>query len=362
MVDSRYDSIDFLGIAKRATQSWRFIKNRHTPDAVIEKLIEQSKGCLSTDSEKAIEHAQAAVRMAETVWPKAVPGTKVRAMGFLMTAYRRAGDFLAAEKVEELADAIVDTGKILLATDEAIYFRHKALLIAAQGYPDIALFWIDQAMELLEDTEEKHHLGIVRFTRAEFLADTDRFDEAECELLQSLDEIDCEKEPRWAYAAFQNLAHDYVNRGRLTSARSAIKQARGLLASAGDNEADALRLDWIDARLQGALGESGRAENLFWTVRDGFHRQGRAYEVALVTLELALLMAESGSYRQVKRLAEESLTMFRALHLPQRQTAAFSVLRTAKNVEAIQSVQTWVKQHAKDWRVPAATGTQPAKS
>ncbi|HYX24555.1 MAG TPA: hypothetical protein VFC23_10425, partial [Thermoanaerobaculia bacterium] len=77
------------------------------------------------------------------------------------------------------------------------------------------------------------------------------------------------------------------------------------------------------------LGERERARTAFEEVRREFTERGMGYDTALVSLELAALDLEDGRTAEVKELAREMVTVFRAQEVQREALAALLLFRRA---------------------------------
>ncbi|HEX3554365.1 MAG TPA: hypothetical protein VIA62_14155 [Thermoanaerobaculia bacterium] len=98
------------------------------------------------------------------------------------------------------------------------------------------------------------------------------------------------------------------------------------LAERLGEELDLTRVVWLEGKVAAGLGRAGEACADFERVRRVFHRCGLAFDYALVSLELALILLEQGHTAEVRTIAEEMLAIFRAQEV-ERETGAPALLR-----------------------------------
>ncbi len=84
----------------------------------------------------------------------------------------------------------------------------------------------------------------------------------------------------------------------------------------------ALRGRWLNGRLHAGLGLQREAAVLFEEVRQGFLARDLLYDAALVSLDLALALAELGERPRVRSLAHGMYEVFRAQQIPREASAA----------------------------------------
>ncbi len=96
-----------------------------------------------------------------------------------------------------------------------------------------------------------------------------------------------------------------------------------------------LRLAWVRARIAAGSGDIAEAERLYLEVREGFIRQGIGYDAAIASLELALLYVRQERTVELKRLAEEMLSIFRSQNIHREATAALMLFQDAARREVV---------------------------
>ncbi|HEX2224834.1 MAG TPA: hypothetical protein VHN15_11570, partial [Thermoanaerobaculia bacterium] len=77
------------------------------------------------------------------------------------------------------------------------------------------------------------------------------------------------------------------------------------------------------------LGQSLRAETVLRAARDGFQELDLPYDLALVSLELALLCAEQGRAAEARRIAAEMLPLFASRQIHREALAALRLWQEA---------------------------------
>jgi len=101
------------------------------------------------------------------------------------------------------------------------------------------------------------------------------------------------------------------------------------------NELDFVRLHWLEARVFAGMGQFEEAVAAFRQVRGEFAARGIAYDTALVSLELAGLLAEQGRAGEVKSLARQMAFIFKAQGVHREALTALSMFRKAAEEEAV---------------------------
>ncbi len=105
------------------------------------------------------------------------------------------------------------------------------------------------------------------------------------------------KEPRFLCVLRFNLAVNLCHLGRHAEAEKLLPDIRSLAVRLG-NGLDLVRALWLEGRIAAGLGQRDQAVSALERVRADFMSRGMAYDVALATLELAVLFLEEGKGRK----------------------------------------------------------------
>lgn len=92
---------------------------------------------------------------------------------------------------------------------------------------------------------------------------------------------------------------------------------------------DFARFQWVSGRIAGGLGRLEEAATLLLQARGMFSAKGLAFEMALVSLELAFLYSQAGRTEAVKDIARHLAPLFKAQALPRETLAALGLFRQA---------------------------------
>ncbi len=96
-----------------------------------------------------------------------------------------------------------------------------------------------------------------------------------------------------------------------------------------------LRLSWLRGKVAAGLGDAEAAEHFFIETRQGFLNQGIGYDVAMVSLDLAVLYVKEGRTAEVLRIAEEMVALFEAQAVHREALAAFRLFLEAARREEV---------------------------
>ena len=91
----------------------------------------------------------------------------------------------------------------------------------------------------------------------------------------------------------------------------------------------------LEGRIAWGLGEHTKAEQRLLQARNGYLAQRQGFNAALVTLDLAAFYLERGRPREVKRLAEQMVSIFKAQDVHRELIAALTVFQQAACAETL---------------------------
>lgn len=121
--------------------------------------------------------------------------------------------------------------------------------------------------------------------------------------------------------------------GRIQEARAVFEKLAPLWEEHAPGVPNRLRLLWLDARISWGEGDLAIAECKLLEVRDGWEERQEAYEVALVSLDLAVLLLEQRRTQEVKRLASAMLPIFGAQDVHRYALAALALVQRSVETE-----------------------------
>ena len=214
--------------------------------------------------------------------------------------------------------------------DEARLLDLEASLRRAQRRLPEALALLDHALALGKEKAT----GRILILKAKTLEELGDYERAVSVLRQADPFLDAKSEPRLLLCHRFNLLDYLCHLGRFTEAVPLLSPVRDLAAALG-NELDLVRLRWLEGRLAAGLGHVEEAIEALRLVRADFTNRGIAYDAALVTLELAALLAAQGRTREVKDLARHSAPLFKAQGVHREALAALAVFRQAAEKETL---------------------------
>ena len=167
-------------------------------------------------------------------------------------------------------------------------------------------------------------------------------------LRRALDLIDPQDDPRVFLAARHNLINALNRNGRSREAFALLFHTRPLYLKAGDRM-NLLKLRWLEGLVALGLQRIEQAEAAFQEVRQAFIELDLAYDMALVSLDLAGTYTVQGRSADVRNIAEETLAIFQAHNIHREALAALLVFCSAARVdqaglELVREVSDFLKQ------------------
>lgn len=168
----------------------------------------------------------------------------------------------------------------------------------------------------------------------------------------ALRDLDPELHPRLHLMARYNLTLQLAEADRTEEAAALLEGDLGLYDQFPEPWTQ-LRLLCVRAKIADARGDLDTAAQLYAEARDGFIRQGIGYDVAIVSLELAMVYLKQGRTAEVRQLAEEMHPLFEAEGVHREATAALLLFQNAvredsATVELVRNVTDYLKRARKN--------------
>jgi transcriptional regulator with XRE-family HTH domain len=297
-----------------------------------ELLCEKSVEAAGGSAKRALRLAQLAVLAAERV--PGADGWQRRVEGYcrmhLSSALRVGGTLPAAAealaRAAELWQAGAGDDPGLL--NEARVLQIEASLRRERRELPRALALLDRALAI-DRWGETPSLLIGKAKALEELGD---FAESIALLRQAAPLIDVDRDLVKLFSVHLNLAINLCHLGRHQDAALALPEVRALARRLG-NRLDDLRVGWLEAKVAAGLGWTEEAVAGFERLRAGFEQEKIAYDVALVTLELAELHAAHGRTAEVKALARRAARIFEQQEVHREAQRALDLVRQAADEE-----------------------------
>jgi transcriptional regulator with XRE-family HTH domain len=248
--------------------------------------------------------------------------------------WRARGDLQAAEDALTLAEALWETGKDAEhgLVEEGLIFLSKASLRRTQCR-------FDETAELL-DRAERMAIGPtflvqVQVSRAKLLDDRGYLEEAVAILERVSESVSPDEDPRILLMVWQNLTDNLSKLERFSEAAGLLPEVRRYWQATGSGALNLVRLSWTEARILAGLGSVEEGLEILARVRGEFSARSMAYDMALVSLELAVAYAAEGRDDQVKVIARHMAPIFQAQEVHREVLATLTLFRQAAERERV---------------------------
>lgn len=292
---------------------------------------------------------------------EALRGLQARAVAQLGNVFRIHADYHSAERAFERVDSLSESG-FVSPLDKARLLDLKASLRRDQRRFDEASQLLDQVISIYHQLGQWSLLG--RSLKQKSMVCGEAGDlEAEIALLRcALQLLDPEEESRSFLSARHNLIFALNESGRAREAFALLFHTRPLYLKQGDRMI-LLRLRWLEGAVALKLGRIEQAEAAFREVQGAYVDLGLEYDAAVVSLDLAGVYALQGRTAKVRRLAEETLTIFKSLDIRCEAMAAFlTFYQAAQQEKAKVDLVQEVANFLRGCRPPPPVGVSPNNS
>lgn len=256
---------------------------------------------------------------------------RTRAWGHFGNSLRVCGRLREAEEALSIAQRFAQrgTGDPLL---KARLLEQLASLHIFQRRFEKAIRLAEEAGRLYQEIDQTHRWAGSQVTLAMAHIYAQEPDEAVKILNQAIPAIDPMEDPHLLVAACHNLVVCFINLGMPEQALALYSDTRSL-----DNDLDdtliRLRFNWQEGQLLRDLGRLENAEEVLIKVREGFKNRGLAYEVAVVSLDLAAVYVKLSLVEEVRETVAEALPTFRALQVDREIIASLLQLQQVADQE-----------------------------
>jgi len=300
--------------------------------ALCERVAAESIEAAGDDPWEAVRLAQLAMRIAELC-----PGPEAwrwRLEGYagihLASTLRASGNMPAAREARSRgrqlweAGALADPGLL----NEALVLGMEAnLLLADRRFAE--------ALKLIEEALRVDRSGITArllYTKASILADMDDLQGSTAALEEAASLVDATREPRLALGIRLLLLLDLCLEDRAAEAQPHLGEVRSI-AERLNRELDLTRVLWVEGLVAAGMGQNTEAEVSLQQVRGQMAKREIAFDYALVTLDLAVVLLSENRTAEVRALATDLIWIFRSQQMSENALAALRLFAAAARRE-----------------------------
>jgi tetratricopeptide (TPR) repeat protein len=276
--------------------------------SLCEQLVEQSLQAAGDDGDKALELAELACVLAERL--PGADGWRRRAQGYCLfhvgNAWRVKGELQLARATFERAQALWDDGEPCDpgAFAPARVLGLRATLLREERKLSESLPLYDEALQL-PVTRERPYLLL---GKSKALEEQVEYREAVA-VLAAAREVIPEGDLLLHLSASFKEAVLCCHLEQYTEASALLPELHGLVEKVGENM-NRLRLTWLEGRIARGFDRNQLALAAFAKVRHELAARKVRYDQALVTLEIAEILAEEGRHHEVQELTRELVPVF----------------------------------------------------
>ena len=281
--------------------------------ALCQLLLKKSREATFNDPNRAVELANLALRvvrhLGEAYDPNWVTDLRARCFAYLGNARRVLGELRSAEDAFLKAEDCLARSTTGNAGIQAEVWDLKSSLRRAQRRLDESLLLVDKALSSYREADDSRGIGKLLLQKAKILEEGGDLDEGIALLREVTENVDRSQEPQiFVYGRF-NLLSCLTAAERYEEANQLLPEIKDLVQGKAPS-LDVVRLRWMEGLIDLGLGRLGPAEAAFREVRQEFLSREMGYDAALVSLDLARLLAQEGCVDDLKRLAAELMPIF----------------------------------------------------
>lgn len=301
-------------------------------------LREESRAEGFRDVARAVELAELAAEVADCLdtgvyGPRLVGDARALSWAMLGNARRVAGDLFGAERALRSAREYLEHGSGG-PTEEAEVLSLLASLRVDQSRFDLAIRNLETVATTYRSLGMERAEGRALFQLSYAAGIAGEPNRAIDLLYQAVELLDDDEDERLLFWAQHNIVRFLNDAGRSEEAVTALEQIRPLYDRYPDDRSMHIRRRWMEGQIAAGLGRKDEAVAALREVRTLFIEEERAFDNALITLDLAAVHLEAGEMDEVKRLAEEMYPVFRSQEVHRHAVAALILFKQAAVTEA----------------------------
>lgn len=307
--------------------------------ALVNAILQASRETVTKDARQSREWAELALELTDLLDPerygaRMVEDARARSWAAVANARRIAGDFLGAERAFRAAEAHLRQGT-RDPLERAQVLAYKASLRRAQGRYGEAVSLLRRSLSIWLCAGEAQRAAESVLVWGLLCNESGDLDQA-IRLLREADPlIRLRVDPRLALTLRHNLILFLLDADHVREARALLDLSHDLYQEAG-NPGIELRRKWLEAQITSRMGEPAEAARLLAQVREEFAELRNHYEMALCSLDLALVYIQLGRREEARRVTGEALFLCRSLRIPRETLASLILWFSAAGLQSTQ--------------------------
>lgn len=296
-------------------------------------LLAKSKESLFAEPGRSLELAELAARIArhlgEAYDREWVRDLRALALAYSANALRVLGEVCGAETTFRAAEDCLSRSTSGNSLVHAEILDLKSSLRRDQRRWQEALADCTHASALYAESEDLRGVAKAQIQKAGILFEIDELAEAIALLREVPSTLtEARTEPDLLSFAKFSLLCCLIQAGHLDEAEELLPEVRTLIPPAAE-PLKAVHLQWAEGRLHCARGRLDLAEAAYRAAEKAFLDRQMAYDAALVAMDLAILFAQQGRSRELKRLALESMAVFESREIHREAMATLLMFQEA---------------------------------
>ncbi len=299
---------------------------------LAEQFLQRSSSLRYSDPAGMIRDAEAARKLVFLVPPRrygrrVTADLRARVLAEVGNAYRVADDLDTAG--DTLAEAAAWARR---GTGDPRLLAHigdlSASLHADNRRFSEAIAMLERVRSFYEQLGDYHRAGRALISQGIYTRESGKPLEAIALYASGLKCLEPGRDPDLELTAVHDLAYCLHEAGCSAQARELLNEKRYLYERLAE-PLKMVRLRWLEGKIAFALQEDAEAEVALREARSNFIREHQSFDAALVSLDLALVLAKYERQRELVVLVNEMVDTFRRLQIRREGIAALVILRKA---------------------------------
>jgi len=299
-------------------------------------MINRSHEARFTNTAVMRQQAQLAVLVSESLSaepqaPGEVADCRARAWAALGNALRVSGDLNGAESALLTAQGHLKGDNRHRSLYAHVLSQIASLRLDQRRFED-SLSLIQQAIQIWRELGNDRELARTLIKQAIVTGEAGK-PRAAMQILRNAGKLlDSSAEPKLALILMQSIIRFYIDGGQSEVALRLYVEARPLY----EQESDPLiriKALWLEGQIMSAERHLEPALKQLSEVREGYLAYGNRYEAAIVSLDLAAVLAKLGRFSEMRALARETVREMEARGVRREAVAALILLQQAATSE-----------------------------